>query len=77
MKSFLTAILGLMVISAFAQLPYLKPLQPASVKTWNLVWHDEFRASNSIEKCWIPEIAAPSHILSSRWSENVSIKKES
>lgn len=75
MKSFLIAILGLMVISAFAQQPCLKPLQPASVKTWNLVWHDEFRASNSIENCWIPENAAPSHILSSRWSENVSIKK--
>lgn len=39
---------------------------------WSLVWCDEFRNSRTIDDNWISENSAPSHIISSRWRENIS-----
>lgn len=75
MRFLLMSIFAWIGLIAYAQQPYFKSTQPASVKKWNLVWHDEFSDAKGIGNDWIAENKAPSHILSSRWSENVCARK--
>lgn len=49
-------------------------VSPSLDKTWELVWADEFNYENSkLERNWISQNGPSSHILCSRWRENVVV----
>lgn len=76
-----TLLLILFFISAsalsYAKNPYLQKGEHASEVAWSMVWHDEFRSNKTIDSNWKAENAAPGHILSSRWRENINVKRGS
>lgn len=58
-------------VGVFAQRPYLKDKKDNTYH-WKLVWSDEFNDKSLFDKNWTAENGSPSHILSSRWRENVA-----
>lgn len=62
-------------IVTFAHSPYIKKGEPGENEKWGMIWHDEFSRHTNFDSAWLSENKAPSHILSSRWRENVNIKR--
>lgn len=77
MKPFKTVafLLCVMPLITMAQKPYIKKGEPGAEKRWRMVWKDNFSNQNTLNKNWIAENMAPTHILSSRWRENIDVKK--
>lgn len=51
--------------------PYIGPLAEGE---WDLVFHDEFDGTELNTDVWQSESGYPSHILSSRWPENIKVE---
>lgn len=48
--------------------------EPPRSKQWELTFQDEFSGQKLDESKWSAENASPTHILSSRWADNVVVK---
>lgn len=59
----------------YAQKPFINKDEVSASDKWELVWADEFSSPQDIDINWTAENKAPSHILSSRWRENATIKR--
>lgn len=71
-------LLTLALLSLAAQAgngPCIKRGQQLSNLNWQLVYNEEFRGNKTIDQNWTPQNASPSHILSSRWRDNLSVRK--
>ena len=71
MRNILLFILLSVSLGCSGKQPYLS--KQDSNQKWNLVWSEDFDDPQTIDDNWKAENAAPSHILSSRWRENVSV----
>ena len=60
-------------LSAQKYHPYGKEVNK---KRWVLIWHDEFYNGQLFNDNWLVQNTSPNHILSSRWTENVMLKRE-
>ena len=54
--------------------PVLAAEDSAHKKGWKLTFHDDFKGHALDTEKWAVESAAPGHIVSSRWPENVVVK---
>lgn len=68
-------LLCVMPLITMAQKPYIKNGEPGAEKRWRIVWKDNFINKKTIDENWIAENKAPSHIISSRWRENVCVRR--
>lgn len=54
--------------------PYLDEGTQKSKDIWVLSWNDEFDSKSTIDENWVAENFASSHLLCSRWRENISVE---
>ncbi len=68
---------GLIIISSACKAQQKKlelSILPGNVKSWNLIWSDEFDYEDkNLEKSWESQNGPSGHILSSRWRENAEV----
>lgn len=55
--------------------PYIKDGQPIYRYNWKMVYSEEFRKEDEIDKNWISQNSAENAILSSRWRENLRVSR--
>lgn len=75
MRSIIFACLLFVFLYGHSKKPYIQKGQKGHNVSWELIWHDEFNNPKTIDNNWISENKAPTHIISSRWRENISTEK--
>ena len=69
----MTKQLALLAICLFGTIAAL-PAAPPEHSAWRLTFSDEFDGSDLDMNAWEVESGAPTHILSSRWPENIEVR---
>lgn len=72
MKNLIFVLFTFLLLGCSSKKPYF--LKNENEGDWNLVWSEDFDNSTEFDEHWNSENSSPSHILSSRWRENVSIE---
>ena len=73
-KFFLLFIITSCLALAQHQNPTSQSLLPGGADKWELIWSDEFNGSDKdLDRRWASQNGPSSHILCSRWRENVTV----
>ena len=76
MKLIVSFFMWLVLLSmCYAQKPFFNEKDSLYKRKWNLVWEDNFSNKKNFDSLWNAENMSPSHILSSRWRENVTVRR--
>lgn len=73
--SFVLILFLLFTIPGYCIVPFLNKSENSSHHLWHLIWSDEFKTNQSIDKKWDAQNSSEGDILCSRWRENAIIKK--
>lgn len=73
--SFVLILFLLFTIPGYCIVPFFNKSENSSHHKWHLIWSDEFKTNQSIDKKWDAQNSSEGDILCSRWRENAIIKK--
>lgn len=75
-RYFLVAMVAMLSLAIRAgSRPYLGKDLKLSQQDWVLVYSEEFSKNKTIDKNWTPQNESPRDILSSRWRENLRVRR--